>query len=67
MTADSDRQSLFLIFNVFLALVPRLSLYMGTATGFDIALVIANALSSKFTDQQVERLGHRSSLDEDVT
>ena len=40
---------------------------MGTAAGFDIALVIAKALSSKFTDQQVERLGHGSSLDENDT
>ena len=41
--------------------------YMGTAAGFDIALVIAKASSSKATDQQVERLGHGSSLDENVT
>ena len=40
---------------------------MGTAAGFDIALVIAKASSSKATDQQVERLGHESSLDENVT
>jgi hypothetical protein len=55
------------VLNVFLASVPRSPLYMGTAAGFDIALVIAKALSSKVTDQQVERLGHGSSLDEDVT
>ena len=40
---------------------------MGTAAGFDIALVIAKASSSKATDQHVERLGHESSLDENVT
>ena len=38
-----------------------------TAAGFDIALVIAKASSTKATDQQVERLGHESSLDENVT
>ena len=65
MTTDSDRQKPVL--NVFLVLVPRLPLYMGTAAVFDTALVIAKALSSKSTDQQVERLGHGSSLDEDVT
>ena len=54
-------------FERVLASVARSSLYMGTAAGFDIALVIAKASSSKATDQQVERLGHESSLDENVT
>ena len=51
-------------FERVLASVARTPLYMGTAAGFDIALVIAKASSSKATDQQVERLGHGSSLDE---
>ena len=54
-------------FERVLASVARTPLYMGTAAGFDIALVIAKASSSKATDQQVERLGHESSLDENVT
>ena len=54
-------------FERVLASVARSSLYMGTAAGFDIALVIAKASSSKATDQQVQRLGHGSSLDENVT
>ena len=40
---------------------------METAAGFDIALVIAMALSPKVTDQQAARLGHKPSQDEDVT
>jgi hypothetical protein len=40
---------------------------MGIAAALGIALVIAKALSSKVTDQQVERLGHVPSLDEDVS
>jgi hypothetical protein len=40
---------------------------MGIAAVLGIALVIENALSSKVKDQQVERLGHGPSLDEDVT
>ena len=54
-------------FERVLASVARSSLYMGTAAGFDIALVIAKALSSKVKDQPAERLGHGPSLDEDVT
>ena len=54
-------------FERVLASVGRSSLYMGTAAGFDIALVIAKASLTKATDRQVERLGHESSLDENVT
>ena len=56
-------------FERVLASVVRTPLYMGTAVGFDIALVIAKASSSKATDQQLERLGYGygSSLDENVT
>ena len=52
-----------------LASAARTPLYMGTAAGFDIdiALVIAKASLSKVTYQQVERLGHGTSLDGDVT
>ena len=54
-------------FERVLASAARTPLYMGAAAGFDIALVIAKASSSKATDQQVERLGHGSILDENVT
>jgi hypothetical protein len=40
---------------------------MGIAASLAIALVIEKESSSKAKDQQVERLGHGPSLDEDVT
>ena len=40
---------------------------MGIAASLGIALVIEKELSSKVKVQQVERLGHGPSLDEDVT
>ena len=54
-------------FERVLASVARSSLYMGIAASLGIALVIEKELSSKVKDQQVERLGHGPSLDEDVT
>ena len=44
-----------------------LPLRVGITASLGIALVIEKELSSKVKDQQVERLGHGSSLDEDVT
>jgi hypothetical protein len=54
-------------FERVLASAARSSLYMGIAASLGIALVIEKELSSKAKDQQVERSGHGSSLDEDVT
>ena len=54
-------------FERVLASFARFSLYMGIAASLGIALVIEKELSSKVKDQQVERLGHGPSPDEDVT
>ena len=61
MAADSDRHL------ARFERVSPLTLSMGTAASLGIALVIEKGLSSKVKDQQVERLGHGPSLDEDVT
>jgi hypothetical protein len=56
-------------FERVLASGARSSLYMGVVASLGIALVIEKESSSKAKDQQqqVERLGHGPSLDEDVT
>jgi hypothetical protein len=53
-------------FEHVLVSVFRSPLYMGVAAALSIALVIAEALSSKATVQP-DGLGHGPSLDEDVT
>ena len=55
------------LFERILVSVPRSPLYMGAATGLDIALVTQQLCLSKATVQQVKSTGHGPTLDEDVT